>query len=81
MPSEVSTIIEELKHENIKIKNSRVENLNNMYLEDKDLKLNELIISDELYSISINLDKLFPILVLKMGHFIYFKTEMKIMKN
>ena len=68
MPSEVSTIIEELKHENIKIKNSRLENLNNMYLEDKDLKLNELIISDELYSISINLDKLFPILVLKMGH-------------
>ncbi len=59
-PSEVSTIIEELKPDNIIIKNSRVESLNNMYLEDKNLSLNELIISDELYSMSGNLDKLFP---------------------
>ncbi len=55
----VMNIIDKYKPENIVIKNSRVENIANMY-KDEDLKLNELFISDELYSMSGNLDILFP---------------------
>ena len=55
----VMNIIDKYKPENIVIKNSRVENPSNMY-KDEDLELNELFISDELYSMSGNLDILFP---------------------
>ena len=59
-PSKVIDIIQKFEPQNIIFKNCRVESLKNMYLDDEDLKLNELIISDELYSMSGNLDKLFP---------------------
>ena len=55
----VMNIIDKYKPQNIIIKNSRVDNPSNMY-KDEDLNLNELFISDELYSMSGKLDILFP---------------------
>ena len=60
IPDKVNNIIHKYKPVNIIIKNSRIEEISSLYSDDKDLKLNELFISDELYSMSGNLDDLFP---------------------
>ena len=58
-PSEVVRIIEKTKPKNIIIKNSRIDKIDNMYYKDKLLYLNELFISDELYSMSGHLKSLY----------------------
>ena len=76
----VMNIIDKYKPENIIIKNSRVENLDNMY-KDEDLNLNELFISDELYSMSGNLDILFPRFKAKILTLKKFKINSKFQLN
>ena len=57
--NENKIITEDNLNLNIVIKNCLVSNRNNLYYEDKNLKLNKLIISDELYSMSPYIDILF----------------------
>ena len=62
IPNKVNDIIHEFNPINIVFKNSRVEKSSNpfLYTDNKNLELNELFISDELYSMSGHLDVLFP---------------------
>ena len=68
-------------HLNLVIKNCLVSKGKNLYYDDKDLKLNELIISDELYSMSPYIDILFQKFTAKSLTLKKFKINSKLQLN